>query len=269
MWHTFSIYRRLLGVQIRSQLQYRLSFLLDLVSTALGVVFEFGSVALVIQRFGTLQGWQLAEIAFLYGLVEISFNLMDMLFSGFDPPRFGLTVRQGSFDQLLLRPINITAQVMGSRLVLRRMGRVVFGVAIFAYALSLNNIVWTVPKLLYLPVVIASLIAFFGGLFVIGGTITFWTVDSIEVLNMLTYGGGFTISYPMTIYPDWLRRFFTYILPAIFLNFYPALYFLGKPDPFNFPAFAPFVSPLVGFGLLWLSLQVWQFGIRHYQSTGN
>jgi ABC-2 type transport system permease protein len=58
-------------------------------------------------------------------------------------------------------------------------------------------------------------------------------------------------------------------VPAIFLNFYPALYFLDKPDPFNFPAIAPFVSPLVGFGMLWLSLRVWRFGIQHYQSTGN
>lgn len=269
MKHSLDIYRRLVGVQLRSQMQYRMSFALDLIMTALTVVMEFGSVALVMQRFDNIHGWQLPEIAFLYGLVEIAFNFMDMLFSGFDPPRFGLTVRQGTFDQILLRPVNITAQVMGSRLVMRRLGRVAFGIAIFAYALSLNEIVWTVPKLLYLPVVIVSLIAFFGGLFVIGGTITFWTVDSIEVLNMLTYGGGFTMSYPMTIYPDWLRRFFTYIVPAVFLNFYPALYFLDKPDPFNFPAFAPFVAPLVGFGMLWLSLRVWHFGIQHYQSTGS
>jgi ABC-2 type transport system permease protein len=267
--HGLGIYRRLLGVQIRSQLQYRFSFLLDLLATGLITVTEFGSVALVLLRFENIQGWQLPEIAFLYGLVEISFGLMDMLFSGFDPPRFGLTVRQGSFDQLLLRPINITAQVMGSDLELRRLGRISFGVGIFILALTLNDIVWTAPKLLYLPVVITSLVAFFGGLFVIGSTITFWTVDSIEVLNMLTYGGSFTISYPMTIYPNWLRHFFTYIVPAIFLNFYPALYFLDKPDPFNFPAIAPFLAPLVGFGILWLSLHVWRFGIRHYQSTGS
>ena len=269
MRYTLNIYRRLLGVQIYSQLQYRFSFLLDLLATGLITVTEFGSLALILQRFEHIQGWALPEVAFLYGLVELSFGLMDMLFSGFDPPRFGQLVRQGSFDQLLLRPINITAQVMGSDLQLRRLGRIIFGIGIFAVALSLNEIVWTIPKLLYLPVVVASLVAFFGGLFIIGSVITFWTVDSIEVMNMLTYGGSFTISYPMTIYPNWLRHFFTYLVPAIFLNFYPALYFLGKPDPLNFPAIAPFLSPLVGFGVLWLSLRAWHFGIRHYQSTGN
>lgn len=269
MRYTLNIYRRLLGVQIRSQMQYRTSFLLDVLATGLIVLTEFGSVALVLQRFDNIQGWVLAEIAFLYGLVELSFGLMDMLFSGFDPPHFGLKIRQGSFDQLLLRPINITAQVLGSDLQLRRLGRIAFGIGIFVLALTLNDITWSAAKLLYLPVVFASLVAFFGGLFVIGSTITFWTVDSIEVMNMLTYGGSFTISYPMTIYPDWLRRFFTYVVPAIFLNFYPALYFLDKPDPLNFPALAPFAAPLVGFGTLWLALRFWRFGIRHYQSTGS
>ncbi len=269
MRYNLNIYWRLLGVQIRSQLQYRLSFLLDLLATGLIVLTEFGSVALVLQRFKNIQGWQLAEVAFLYGLVEISFGIMDMLFTGFDPPRFGRRVRQGTFDQLLLRPLNVTVQVMGADLELRRLGRISFGVGIFIYALAGNNIVWTLPKLLYLPVVAASLVAFFGGLFVIGSTITFWTVDSIEVLNMLTYGGSFTISYPMTIYPVWLRRFFTFMVPAIFLNFFPALFFLYRPDPLGFPAFAPFLSPFVGVGTLWLALAFWRFGIRHYQSTGS
>jgi ABC-2 type transport system permease protein len=172
------MYGRLLGVQLRSQLQYRVSFLLDLFSTGMIVLFEFGSMALVLQRFDSLQGWRLPEIAFLYGLVEISIGLMDMMFSGFDPPDFGRRVRQGTFDQFLLRPIKITTQVMGASLELRRLGKIAFGIGLFVYALSLNNIIWTLPKLLYLPVVIASLVAFFGGLFIMGSTVTFWTVDS-------------------------------------------------------------------------------------------
>ncbi len=89
MRHSLSMYGRLLGVQLRSQLQYRASFLLDMLSTGTIVLVEFGSMALVLQRFDNLQGWRLPEIAFLYGLVEIAFGLMDMLFSGFDPPDFG------------------------------------------------------------------------------------------------------------------------------------------------------------------------------------
>jgi ABC-2 type transport system permease protein len=194
---------------------------------------------------------------------------MDMIFSGFDPQNFGQEIRRGTFDQLLLRPVNITMQVMGREFVLRRLGRVILGAAIFVFALTLTDVTWTWGKLLYLPFVIVGMVFFFGGLFIIGATITFWTIESIEVMNILTYGGSFLISYPMHIYTDWMRRFFTYIMPAIFLNYYPALYFLNKPDPFNFPAFAPFLSPLVGLLVLGAALAFWRFGRQHYQSTGS
>ena len=268
MLHTLSIYRRLLGIQIRSQLQYRFSFLMDVIATALVVALEFSSLALVFERFEHIKGWSLGEVAFLYGLVEFSFGLMDMVFSGFDPQNFGQEIRRGTFDQLLLRPVNITAQVMGREFVLRRLGRIALGAAIFGLALAQTNIVWTTTKLLYLPIVVASMICFFGGLFIIGSTITFWTIESIEVMNVLTYGGSYLISHPMHIYTDWMRRFFTYVIPAIFLNYYPALYFLDKPDPLGFPSFAPFLAPVAGLLILGLSLAFWHFGMKHYQSTG-
>jgi ABC-2 type transport system permease protein len=161
------------------------------------------------------------------------------------------------------------AQVLGSELALRRIGRIVFGVGVFILSLSLTSIQWTWVKIIYLPFIVVSMIGFFGALFIIGATITFWTVDSIEVMNILTYGGSFTISHPMHIYPNWLRRFFTYVLPAIFLNFYPALYYLDKPDPFNFPIFAPFLAPFVGCLMFIAALSFWRYGIRHYKSTGS
>jgi ABC-2 type transport system permease protein len=90
MLHFLGIYGRLLKVQFRSQLQYRFSFILMLVGTALIALLEFASLALVLQRFDTILGWTVGEVAFLYGLVEIAFGTMDMVFSGFDPRRFGL-----------------------------------------------------------------------------------------------------------------------------------------------------------------------------------
>jgi ABC-2 type transport system permease protein len=87
-------------------------------------------------------------------------------------------------------------------------------------------------------------------------------------MNIFTYGSSELISYPMHIYPDWLRSVFTFILPAALLNYYPALYFLDKPDPLGMPIFMRFLSPLAGLLVLLISLLFWRFGIRHYQSTG-
>ncbi len=261
-------YSRLLKVQIRSQMQYRASFLVDILATGLITILEFASIALIFGRFGDFQGWSLGEVAFLYGQVETAFGLMDMVFSGFDPQNFGRQVRLGAFDQLLLRPVNITVQILGSEFVLRRLGKIILGLGIFAWALTMTDIHWTVGKIIYLPFVLFGMVAFFGGLFIIGATITFWTIESIEAINVFTYGGQYMISFPMHIYQNWLRQFFTFVLPAIFLNYYPALYFLDKPDPYLYPYLTRFIAPLVGLFILGTALAFWRFGLRYYQSTG-
>jgi ABC-2 type transport system permease protein len=268
MRRTFSIYWRLISVNIRGQMQYRVSFLMDAIATGLSAVFEFGALALVLQRFNNIAGWTLPEVAFLYGSVEIAFGTMDLVFSGFDPKFFGRQVRLGSFDQILLRPINVTVQVLTLDIAMRRLGRISVGTVIFATAVYQLNIGWTLPKLGLTAVMLISMVLFFGGLFIIGATISFWTVNSIEAMNVLTYGGSFVTSHPMHIYQPWLRRFFTFVVPVIFLNYFPALYILEKPDPFNMPVWTPLLSPVAGLFMLSLALAFWRFGIRHYQSTG-
>jgi len=268
MRRSLSIYRRLIGIQIRCQMTYRVSFVTETFIVALITLLEYASLALVFTKFDDLGGWSLGQIAFLYGLAELSFGIMDLIFSGFDPDNFGLQIRRGAFDQLLLRPLNITLQVIGSEFVLRRFGKIIIGFMIFLSALNLNPVAWTPPKTLLTLLAIFSQVCFFGGLFVFGSTITFWTIESIEVINIFTFGGSYMISHPMHIYPDTMRGFFTFIIPAAFLNYYPALYILEIPDPFGLPEWVAFLAPVAGLTILVSALVFWRFGINHYQSTG-
>jgi ABC-2 type transport system permease protein len=168
----------------------------------------------------------------------------------------------------LLRPVNITLQVIGSEFVLRRLGKILIGFLIFLSALQLNPVTWTASKVILIILMIFSQVCFFGGLFIVGSTITFWTVESIEVINIFTYGGSYMIAHPMHIFPDVLRRFFTFVIPAAFLNYYPAMYILEIPDPTGMPVWAAFLAPFAGLFSLVVALAFWRFGINHYQSTG-
>ncbi len=268
MWWAFGVYRRLISVNIRAQMQYRVAFAFDLIGTGLGTGIAFVTLALILQRFENIAGWTLPQVAFLYGTVETAFGIMDMIFSGFDPSHFGHQIRKGTFDQILLRPAGTTLQVFGSEFALRRLGRIFQGAVVLILSLLWLDVSWTPLKMLFLPLMLASLVCFFGALFVTGATFTFWTVQSIEVVNIFTYGGVEMMSYPMSIYNKWLRRFFTFVIPGIFMNYYPALYILDKPDPLGMPPFAPLLCPVVGAAMLAAALAFWRFGIRHYQSTG-
>jgi ABC-2 type transport system permease protein len=262
------LYFRLTTINLRAQMQYRASFLLDTLGTALITLVEFTSLAAVFTRFGGIGGWTLGEVAFLYGLVEMGFGTMDMVFSGFDPGFFSLQIRRGAFDQFLLRPVSLVLQVFTSEFIIRRLGRIAQGMLIFGLGLSLTPITWTTGKLLYLPLVFISVVIFFGGLFVIGATTCFWTVEPLEAINIFTYGGSAMLAYPMHIYGDWFRRFFTFVVPGALLIYYPALYFLGKPDPFGLPTLMRFLAPLAGFGVLAAAFGFWSLGVRKYTSTG-
>jgi ABC-2 type transport system permease protein len=261
------LYFRLISSRIRSQMQYPASFLFDVVGACLGTGIYFATLAAVFARFNNIGGWTLGEVAFLYGLAEMAFATTEMIFSYYDPDAFSGLVQRGTFDQMLLRPLSLPLQIFSTDFVLRRLGRVAEGAVIFGVGLYLTHAVWTPLKWIYLAVVFASTAAFFGGLFVIGSTTCFWTVQRLEAINIFTYGGTEMISYPMHIYSDWIRRFFTVVVPAALLTYYPALYFLDKPIPSG-QAWLSFLSPLAGFGTLTAAFVFWNFGVTKYTSTG-
>ena len=263
-----SLYFLLLRAQARSQGVYRVSFALDALAAALITASEFAAFALVLPRFGTLSGWTLGEVALLYGLAELAFVLMDLLFGGFDAPNLSAHVRSGSFSTFLLRPAPLVLQIFGSDFALRRLTRVVLAAGIVAYGVTHVSVAWSLDDVLLLGGAVAGMIAFFGGLFVVGGTLTFWTVDSVEAMNVLTYGGRTLISYPMDIYGEWLRKTFTYLIPAAFLSYFPVLHVLGRPLPDGLPEVAAFLAPLVGPALLAAAFAFWRLGVRRYQGTG-
>ena len=268
MRRSLNLYLRLISIQLRSQMQFRASFWVDTFTTGLLNLSYFFSTFLVMERFGSIAGWQIGELAFLYGMIEISFGAMDMIFSGFDPDSFSRFIRLGALDQVLLRPVNVLTQIFGSSFILRRIGRIGQGLAVLIFAFTQLEIHWTTLKLLYLPVVTISQIMVMGALFMAGSTLSFWTVQRVEAINVLTYGGVEVMSYPSNVYPLWLRGFFTYIIPFVFMNYYPALYFLDKPDPLGMPVFAPFLAPLVAGLFMLVVLRFWRFGLSRYQSTG-
>jgi ABC-2 type transport system permease protein len=235
-----------------------------------GNVFDFAVVAVLFTRFQAIGGWSLAEVALLYGLSAISFSTADMLASGFDYLVFGPNmVQRGGFDQVMIRPVNAFLQVFASQFALRRIGRMAQGAFVLAIAVSLLDMAWTPAKIGFALITVAGGILFFMGLFIFGSGISFWTVDSLEAMNVITYGGNFMTSYPMHIYQDWLRSIFMFVIPMAFVNYYPSLWLLDKPDPLGGPPWLAFLAPFVCLAVFLVGVRMWWFGVRHYQSTGS
>src|SRR5881296_1465513 len=108
-----SLYFRLIGARIRAQMQYKVSFWLELLGFALTTGLEFSIVAILFTRFPSLGGWHVADVALLYGLTGIAFGLAEMIGRGFDAP-FELMMQHGTFDTVLTRPLDGFFQVLAS-----------------------------------------------------------------------------------------------------------------------------------------------------------
>ncbi|HEX9442460.1 MAG TPA: ABC-2 family transporter protein, partial [Roseiflexaceae bacterium] len=78
-----SLYFRLIGARIRAQMQYKISFWLDLLGFAIVTTLEFVLIAIMLARFQTIAGWTIAEVALLYGLTAVAFGLAEMVARGF------------------------------------------------------------------------------------------------------------------------------------------------------------------------------------------
>ncbi|MDQ2783583.1 MAG: ABC-2 family transporter protein [Chloroflexota bacterium] len=263
----FSLYLRFIAARVRGQMQYRASFILDIISTFLANGLELAGIFILFHRFSSLGGWSVGEIVFLYALVSISFAFHEVVAQSFED--FSLTVRQGEFDRILLRPITPIVQVLASDFQLKRLGRALTGVLALVLALTRVHVIWTIGKLLYLPVVILSGVFLFAAIDLIGGTLCFWTIERSEVINVFTYGGVFLSSYPISIYQAWIRRTFTFLIPIAFVAYYPGLYFLDRTDPLGLPRFVSFLTPAVTVAFCAVALWFWEWGVRQYQSTGS
>lgn len=161
------LYFRLIGARLRSQMQYRVSFWLELIGFALVTGLEFALIALLVARFGTVAGWNLAELALLYGLTACAFSFAEMIGRGFDAP-FERMIQQGSFDGVLLRPLPSFFQVLTADFQLRRLGRTAQALVVLGYAWSQLAIDWTLDRIILVPLTIAAGTLIYLALLVIG-----------------------------------------------------------------------------------------------------
>ncbi len=268
MGDALHLYWRYLMISMRAQLQYRAAFLLAALGQFLVTGTEFLGIWVLFERFGHLATWRFVDVALFYGVVNSTFACADALSTGFD--LFGSNyVKTGDFDRLLLRPRSTVLQLAGHELALRRIGRLAQGLLIFGWAAAALDIHWWLGNISLLLFTVTSGICFFFGLIMIQATLAFWTTETLEIMNILTYGGVEAAQYPMSIYHVAFRRFFTFVIPLACISYFPLVGVLGREDPLGSSLWFQYLSPMFGLGFFVVALLLWKLGVRHYTSTGS
>jgi ABC-type uncharacterized transport system, permease component len=258
------LYLKYVSILFKSQAQYRLSFWMLAVGQALTPLTVFAGLYFMFAQFGQVKGWSFYEAALCYAVIGLSFALAETFARGFD--MFASLVTSGDFDRLLVRPRSTVLQVLGSRFEFARLGRMLQSLIILIWSLNKLPVPLTASKLFTLTLMILCGVLIFTGIFIATASLSFWTIQGLEVANVFTDGGREMAKYPLSIYEKWVTNFFTYVIPLGCVNYLPLLYVLGRTNGDNI---LYMLSPLAGIIFFIPCLLLWNIGVRHYRSTGS
>ena len=108
-----------------------------------------------------------------------------------------------------------------------------------------------------------------GSIWVASTALSFWLIEGQEVTVAAVHGINLFVSYPLGVYPTWLRRLLGFVIPGAFVSYYPTLALLGRSDPLGAPTvLAWLAAPVAALAAIGASL-VWRYAMRHYQGTGS
>jgi len=259
-------YLSLLGSRLRSQLSYRASFTLELVSSAGIGLIELAEVLVIFHNVPTLAGFDVTAALLVFALSNVGFSLADLVFGQLD--EIPALVRAGTLDVLLLRPLPVLAQLVLANVTLKRLGRALLSGGVLVVVLPRLPIRWTPGHVLLAASTPLAAAALFGALFTVAGAVQFFVMDGGEVANAFTYGGSYASQFPTTVIPMPLRVLYGFVIPTVFISFAPALTLLDRSLPAGWPPWLGWTSPIAA-ALAWaIALRAWRFGLQHYQGGG-
>jgi ABC-2 type transport system permease protein len=261
MTRYMSLYWLFLTQRLKVLMEYRANFIIGALSTVVLQASSILAIWVVMQKVPDLNGWSYDEILLVYGFITLAKSINHM----FADNLWTLGreyIRSGGFDRFLVRPIDPLFHLLADRFCQDGVGNFLVGAALVIKASIAIGLQWTFLKAVMLVLAVLS----GGGIFIALNLITcvtaFWIVDSIPVTR-LVFDNHLFAQYPLTIYPKAINILLTWIVPYGLASFYPASYLLDRQVG-NLAWIAPLIAAL----LLFLGYRFWQFGLKHYNSTG-
>lgn len=256
------LYLKFLRLHLKSALQYKLSFVLTAMAQFFISFNSFIAVLFIFYRFPSIKTYSFSEVLLCFSIVLMSYSLTETFMRGFDT--FSRFIINGDFDRFLLRPRSLVWQVVCGRVEFSKFAKISQATIMLVYGIVKTDIDWNFSRILTLILMIAGGVIVFSCLFLIYASLCFFTLEGLELMNILTDGAKEHGKYPIDIYGKRVLRFCTYIVPYSLFQYYPFLYLTGRTDKAWYG-----LLPLLTLCFVIPCYLLWRFGVRHYKSAGS
>ncbi len=249
-----SFLRALTAVNLASSMEYRASFITQIVFMFInnGIYFVFWLI--FFNQFGAVRGYDIGDIYLLFAVVAFSFGI-GSLFAGNTGANLAYLIAQGRLDYYLVLPRNLLLHVIFSRMQVSAIGDISFGLLAFLFAARLHLLDW----LLFFAVSIPAALIFVG-FATIAGSLAFY-MGNAQYASQQMANAMLTFSlYPHTLFSGATRFLLYTAIPAFFIGAVPVEIIKGREGTLLLGMWAVVM-------LIWLlTTAVFYYGLRRYES---
>lgn len=275
------LYPHYFSLALKSRMIYKLDWILGLLSLVVSNAASFFVLYLSLLPVGSVGGWDLPKIMFMYGFLlipmGIDHTLTDRLWN-----YGGFLIKNGELDRILMKPVNHLFQMCAEDFQFGGVGEIILGIAFMAsfggslaVDWSFSNVFGLIFSGLFGIVIYTSLKLFFM-------TPAFFTGRSLPLMsgvyNLKEYG-----KYPLSVYSHGgifggiMRNILIFVIPFGLIGYLPleCLLFPDESVTLMWFSFVPnlwlVVLAIFVVGLTQISCSVafFRFGLKHYSSAGS
>lgn len=238
---------------LQSVMEYRVSFLTQVVGMMLNNFIYFAIWLIFFDRFKDVRGWGASDMYVTFGVLASSFGLVSLFFGN----AFVLSdvINNGRLDYYLSLPRPVLLHAVASRMISSGMGDFTYG--FISYALS-GRFTWDGLLRFILAILLAAVV--FASFLILVNSLAFWAgivsgLTNMMVNAMVTFG-----IYPITLFDNYAKLILFTVIPAALMGAVPAEFIRD----FTWQTLAELL--LGAAVLLGLAVTVFRSGLKRYES---
>lgn len=250
---TFHFLLAIWQANLQSVMEYRASFLSQMLGMMLNNTMYFLVWVIFFDRFKDVRGWGLSDMYVTFGITASAFGLVSVLFG--NAFNLGEIITKGRLDYYLSMPRPVLLHTISSRTIASGAGDIVYGFLSFAVsgAFSLEGLLRFILAIFLSATVFAAFLITFQSL-------SFW-IGSSSNLTGLALNALLTFAiYPSTLFDPFAKLILFTLIPAALMGAVPADFVRS----FSLESLGQ-----LAFGagiLLTIAIVVFETGLRRYES---
>ena len=241
-----------LRVNILSNMEYRVSFLTQVIFMFLNDIMLLFFWWVLFQRFDNVAGWQQQDVFLLYALSAGTYGVAYTVFG--NAGRLSSIIAEGQLDYYLALPKDVWLNVLISRSLASTIGDFAFGVVLCLAVFGLSIKVLAAVLFMFIAAIILT------SAVTIVHSLTFYLGNAEQIASVFSEAMLSFSLYPISLFSMALRVILYTAIPAAFVSFVPVTLIKG----FSWPLFLVFVG--VAVCSVYASRRVFYAGLKRYES---